>query len=124
MFKITGKKGFHVEFANGFTVSVQFGPGNYCDNYNMQIGEEETLAGSKGSANAECAVWGNDGKMIDMFDGGTVSNRSTPAQVLALLVWASAQQGVQRTAYGNGWFAFFGVKIMQLGLWLAQIGSR
>jgi hypothetical protein len=31
---------------------------------------------------------------------------------------------VQRTAFGNSWLAFFGVKIMQLGLWLAQIGSR
>ncbi len=25
-FRITGKKGFHVTFENGWTVSVQFGP--------------------------------------------------------------------------------------------------
>jgi hypothetical protein len=32
MFKITHKKGFHITFENDYTVSVQFGPGNYCDN--------------------------------------------------------------------------------------------
>lgn len=31
-FKITGNKGFHITFPNGWTVSVQFGPGNYCEN--------------------------------------------------------------------------------------------
>ena len=33
MFKITEGKGFHITFANGYTVSVQFGPDNYCDHY-------------------------------------------------------------------------------------------
>lgn len=26
------EKGFHITFANGWTVSVQFGRGNYCEN--------------------------------------------------------------------------------------------
>lgn len=37
MFRITESKGFHMQFANGWTVSVQFGPGNYGDNYNNSI---------------------------------------------------------------------------------------
>lgn len=30
-FKITDRKGFHVDFANGYSISVQWGPGNYCE---------------------------------------------------------------------------------------------
>lgn len=37
-FKITGVKGFHITFENGWTVSVQFGGGNYSDNYDEPIG--------------------------------------------------------------------------------------
>jgi hypothetical protein len=33
MMKITAGKGFQITFANGYTVSVQWGPGNYCDNH-------------------------------------------------------------------------------------------
>ena len=29
--RITEGKGFHMDLPNGVTVSVQFGPGNYCD---------------------------------------------------------------------------------------------
>jgi hypothetical protein len=95
MFKITGGKGFHITFENGWTVSVQFGPGNYADNYNMRIGDEDKEAGNRGSTTAECAVWGADGVMVShpLFDGGTVSNRSTPKEVLRLLNWASRQKG-------------------------------
>lgn len=90
-FFITGGKGFHITFENGYTVSVQFGPGNYCDNYDEQIGRDEDRCGRDGSSNAECAVWANDGNLIDRWNGDTVSNRSTPAEVLALLNWAASQ---------------------------------
>lgn len=32
-FASTMRKGFHMTFENGLTVSVQWGAGNYCDNY-------------------------------------------------------------------------------------------
>jgi len=90
MFKITNKHGFHITFENGYAVSVQFGPGNYCDNYDMEIGLDDEKAG-RGSSNAECAVWAKDGTRC-LIDGTvTVSNRSTPAEVLALLNWAANQ---------------------------------
>lgn len=101
MFKITDKKGFHIKFENGYTVSVQFGPGNYCDNYDMEIGRDEEKAGKNGSYNAECAVWAEDGELIDRWDGSTVSNRSTAEEVLALLNWAAAQHSVQLTEGGR-----------------------
>ena len=31
MFTTNNNKGFHLTFENGWTISVQFGPGNYCD---------------------------------------------------------------------------------------------
>ena len=91
-FRITGGKGFHLTFANGYTVSVQFGPGNYCDNYDRRIGHDEVESAEEGSRTAECAVWGPNGGMIEYGDwGNTVSNRSNPADVLELLNWAAAQ---------------------------------
>ena len=91
VFRITGGKGFHVTFENGYTVSVQFGGGNYCDNYDMAIGTERNR--SKESSTAECAVWAENGSLIEMpeWSGDTVGGYMTPAQVLTLLNWAAAQ---------------------------------
>jgi len=92
-FRITGGKGFHFTFSNGYTVSVQFGPGNYCDNYDKSIGSDAKRCGEDGSTNAECAVWGPDSQMIK-YPGwnDTVSNRSTPEEVLEVLNWAAKQE--------------------------------
>ena len=99
MFRITDKKGFHITFKNGYTVSVQFGPGNYCDNYRMMIGDDEEDAGKKGSSNAECAVWFGDGGLINhkYFDGDSVGGQMTPKQVLKLLNWAARQKAKEQT---------------------------
>ncbi len=37
MFRITGGKGFHINFTNGITLSMQFGGGNYCDNRDIPM---------------------------------------------------------------------------------------
>jgi hypothetical protein len=94
MFRIIKGKGFHITFENGYTVSVQFGPGNYADNYDMRIKDEDAKAGHIGSHTAECAVWSKNGSLIahKSFDGNTVSNRSTPKDVLKLLNWAERQK--------------------------------
>ena len=94
-FKISGGKGFHISFENGWVVSVQFGPGNYCDNYDREISREDIKSGSEGSGTAECAVWPGGGQMVE-YKGwaNTVSNRSTPAEVLELLNWAASQPKV------------------------------
>jgi len=47
-FRITDCKGFYFGFDNGWGVSVQFGPGNYADNYDMRIGNEDRDAGRRG----------------------------------------------------------------------------
>ena len=91
-FYITGKKGFHFVCENNWTISVQFGPGNYCANYARSIGKDDEACGKDGSPTAECAVWGPDGEMVEYKGwGDSISNRSTPKQVLELLNWAASQ---------------------------------
>tara|TARA_R100000322_G_scaffold77963_1_gene48972 strand:- start:228 stop:581 length:354 start_codon:yes stop_codon:yes gene_type:complete len=61
-FKITSHKGFNLTFNNGWQVSVQFGPGNYCerqeDNYDSPKNSEFWS-----SNNAEIAVWHSSNKL-------------------------------------------------------------
>lgn len=91
-FYITGGKGFHVVFENRWTVSVQFGPGNYCDHYHADF-NERIKCGERGSSTAETAVFTPDGAMVVMDgDNDSVQARQSPAQVLALLQWAAAQE--------------------------------
>ena len=93
MFRITGGKGFDIQFENGYTVSVQFGPGNYADHYKRRIGRDEVDCGREGSMTAECAVINPQGELIEhpLGGGDTVSYRSTAEQVLTLLNWAASQ---------------------------------
>lgn len=65
MFKTTCNKGVQFTFANGHTVSVQWGPGNYCEGYGMSEGtdylapmKEESWSNSK----AEIATWDKNGR--------------------------------------------------------------
>lgn len=79
-FYITGGKGFHITFPNGWTISVQFGPGNYCENYGGDF-DKKSEAAEKGSSTAETAYWGPDGEMVDE-DGATVQGHQTVDQVM------------------------------------------
>lgn len=100
--RITDGKGFGITFSNGYTVSVQFGFGNYADNYdinherpNADFRDLNRLAGERGSNCAECAVIAPDGEFLVLpsfiEDGyeATVSNRTEPDDVLKLMLWAS-----------------------------------
>ena len=77
MFKITGGKGFQLTFPNGWTASVQWGIGNYCDHYSLSLRTGEDWdranrdAGSNGSMTAEIAAWDRDGVWHN-FGGDTV----------------------------------------------------
>lgn len=69
---ITGCKGFHLTFANGWTISVQIGPGNYADNYSMSglpIGRDANLR----SKCAEIAIWHLDGSWYKFADGQDIA---------------------------------------------------
>jgi len=66
MFTSVQNRGFKLQFDNGWTISVQFGPGNYCDRqrdaYDAPMKE---IAWS--SENAEIAAWNKDDRWWD-FD--------------------------------------------------------
>jgi len=97
MFQITGGKGFKMTFANGWTISVQFGTGNYCENrsldeYDMFPGagfttylmRKDREVGEKGSADAEIAVWNHEKKWVN-FGGDTVSGGRSPDEVAEVI---------------------------------------
>lgn len=95
-FKISDQKGFHVTFENGWTVSVQFGRGNYCENYGFE-GENPSDPSSayRGpvphSRDAEVAAWSPDGAWFPIAEDDDVIGNQTPAQVLAIMNKVAAQ---------------------------------
>jgi len=95
-FTITGKKGFHIVFENGWGISVQFGPGNYCVHYDRSIGREEEQCGEEGSPNAEIAILGADGELFfhPDFGGNNVAGWKEPDYVLKIMNWVASQPKV------------------------------
>ncbi|MEK9748234.1 MAG: hypothetical protein VW443_04795 [Pseudomonadales bacterium] len=86
MFKITQQKGFHMTFANGNCISVQFGPGNYVDE-SVRYGEWEdtkTIC-EKGSSVAEIAVWDNVRDWFRLSEWDTVRGWVTPDDVVGVM---------------------------------------
>ena len=95
-FKITGGKGFHFNFPNGITVSVQFGPGNYCEHYDDDILRWSSSAG-KGtieSHDAEVAIWKEGGEWITHEYNGDdqVTGYKSFEEVWEILKWAEAKK--------------------------------
>jgi hypothetical protein len=80
--KLSSAKGIHITFDNGYTLSVQFGPGNYCDHYDRRIGADDAACGKEGSSTAETAYWSDDGGLINEGDGDTVQGYQTIDQVI------------------------------------------
>ena len=80
MFKIIDNKGFYITFANGYTVSVQWGRGNYGDNYNMSSEKVRDISSSV----VEVAVWDRDNKWIEFSNGSEVIGYQTVSEVLAI----------------------------------------
>ena len=104
-FKITRAKGFHITFQNGYTVSVQFGFGNYCKNQcNLTLDGTELKRPNEmtiESPDAEVAVWRTgvnglavDGEFIDLpqFGIDQVGGWKSPEEVLEILNWAKEQK--------------------------------
>lgn len=56
MFSITDGKGFQMTFDNGVTLSVQFGPANYCEHHGSLDFDEPRKRGVWKSKNAEVAI--------------------------------------------------------------------
>jgi hypothetical protein len=83
-----GSSGFKLTFENGWTVSVQFGPGTYSSNHNFIAGLAPGAAiGAKQwkSGTAEIAAWDKDNVWHVFPDGDTVSGWKLPNEVLAFM---------------------------------------
>jgi hypothetical protein len=80
------RKGFHITFPNGWTVSVQFGGGNYCENYDMifekrEVSEMGSPSKDMESNDAEVWCWNTKDKH---WPENPLANQ-TPLDVLKIL---------------------------------------
>ena len=81
-FRVTGNRGFQMQFENGWTISVQFGYGNYCGNYHHPGGYNFTKdLNVVDSGDAEIAIWPEKGDWYTFENGDTVLGYQTPDQV-------------------------------------------
>ena len=80
-------------FENGWTVSVQFGAGNYCDNYDHPSYNGDVPP----SRTAEVAAWDEDGNMLILDNGYEVAGWMSAGDVAEFIAMVkgkpcSAQQ--------------------------------
>jgi hypothetical protein len=103
MFTITNGKGFQIKFANGWTVSVQFGTGNYCENRDFTTGtgqrfpgttdgyeRREYTAGAMGCQTAEIAAWDSNDVWY-AFEHDTVKGWCSADDVAAFIAEIAAK---------------------------------
>lgn len=83
--------GFHITFKNGYTISVQFGKGNYSD---------------KGETTAEIAAWGPDGKWMRLGEGDTVRGWCTPDEVLDYMKLVASQGSTPKKGLSTFWLIY------------------
>ena len=91
MFTATEGHGFQMKFANGWTISVQWGPWNYCDNKDIKssFGKRPKLNERRYECkNAEIAVIKPDGEFYQ-FENDSVVGWRTPDQVASLIAFVS-----------------------------------
>jgi hypothetical protein len=89
-FRITHGKGFGITFPNGYSVSVQWGIGNYCDNQRLPFTPDydtaQRNAGERGSTDAEVAIRLPNGELMYREDwGDSVKGWVSPLEVLTLM---------------------------------------
>ena len=88
MFRVTDGKGIHMKFENGWTLSVQWGPQNYCDNRTLEENSHLYMPfyGDKGSHTAEIAAWDKNNQDFVFPDGDTVQGYLTADEVVSWMV--------------------------------------
>ena len=70
-FVSTKNKGFAMTFDNLFTISVQYGTGNYCEKKNLGADADMEMKTNRWESNsAEIAVFWNNGIMIPISSDG------------------------------------------------------
>jgi hypothetical protein len=92
MFVATQNKGFQIKFGNGNTISVQWGPGNYCNPTHEEGrgADYDAPMQEKGwaSTTAEVAAWNSNGDWHN-FGGDTVNGWLTPEEVIKFMTFVA-----------------------------------
>ena len=85
-------KGFRMTFENEFSISVQWGVGNYCENHLKENGEwnEATKHDFWSSNSAEIAVFNKEGEFIGIADDTVVGWLTTDKVAKCITVVQSA----------------------------------
>ena len=95
-FSITSHKGFHLTFNNSWQVSVQFGPGNYCERRESNYDEPRNGEHWE-SNNAEIAIWhASNGKMV-MLEHDVVRGYCTADEVAKVIHLVSTAESTPNT---------------------------
>jgi hypothetical protein len=64
-----GDKGFHITTSTGYVLSVQYGAGNYCENYRGNFGMKGEEVPEVSTV--EIAIWRTDDSRMIEIDGGS-----------------------------------------------------
>ena len=102
-----GSMGFQIDFANGWTVSVQFGIGNYCSNRDGAGNPFKDIPDFLESKTAEIAAWRTDSRGANKgtstnewytFEhGDKVDGWKTPDEVLEFMsIIAKLKEGGEK----------------------------
>jgi hypothetical protein len=95
MFKVTMGKGVYIQFANGYSISIQWGCSNYCENSSkfpptgVDYQDHQKKVGKDGAAHAEIAIMDrNDnfcGQELGIINGDDVEGWCTPERVTEVM---------------------------------------
>ena len=85
-FKTTDANGFHIKFANGNVISVQWNPGNYVDDRSGERGDHRE------SRTAEVAAWDANDNWIKLGENDDVVGWQSPNQVAAIIAQIAAME--------------------------------
>jgi hypothetical protein len=79
-------KGFQMVFENGYTLSIQFGMGNYCSNELPIHKQLKDYVGREYCDNSETAIIHSDGNFIE-YKGVDVQSYQTPDDVAETIAY-------------------------------------
>ncbi len=88
----SANKGFAITFANGNTVSVQWGPTNYCEARYKASVTAPMIRAVWSSKTAEVAAWNSEGDMHVFQDGGQVDGWLTPDEVSEFILFVATNE--------------------------------
>jgi hypothetical protein len=91
-FASTYNRGFQMKFSNGITISVQFGPMNYCERRSMEVSNpyyDMVNQNVTESGTAEIAIWDDTDTWFNFGNNDTVMGWVTPDEVAVWIDLAS-----------------------------------